>query len=165
MVGITQQRVAQLVATGVLRRDGSAGEWLAAYCERLREQAGGRGRELTIERASLTRAQRVGQEIKNAAALRGFAPVALLAAVLADVSATVASRFECLAEALGSRFPQLDGSERAQLAAAVAAVQLAWLDATSELALPAIEGQGAEADEDADLAEGVATLEDEDAPP
>ncbi|MDO9072598.1 MAG: hypothetical protein Q7U73_04985 [Rubrivivax sp.] len=94
LVGIGQPRVAQLVADGTLPRDGSAALWMLAYCERLREQAAGRGQELTIERAALARAQRIGQELKNAVAQREFAPVGLLADVLAAMLAELADEME-----------------------------------------------------------------------
>lgn len=83
LVGITQPRVAQLVADGTLQPGGSGALWLLQYCERLREQAAGRGQELMIERAALTRAQRVGQELKNAVAQGEYAPIGLLTDTLA----------------------------------------------------------------------------------
>jgi hypothetical protein len=39
MVGITQPRVAALLAEGILPRGGTLAAWLLAYTERLREQA------------------------------------------------------------------------------------------------------------------------------
>lgn len=133
VVGISQQRVAQLVAEGALPKDGTAGEWLLAYCARLREQAAGRGQELTIERAGLAREQRIGQRIKNAVAQKEYAPIGLLADVLAEASASVAAKFDGLAAQLPRRFPQLDERDRAALLELVAAARNAWVKETAAL--------------------------------
>ncbi|MDL1863137.1 hypothetical protein FBR04_19220 [Betaproteobacteria bacterium PRO7] len=42
LVGVTQQAVAELVRLHVLRPGETAGEWVHAYCTRLRTQAAGR---------------------------------------------------------------------------------------------------------------------------
>jgi phage terminase Nu1 subunit (DNA packaging protein) len=148
VVGISQPRVAQLVAEGVLPRDGTAGQWLLAYCERLREQAAGRGQELTIERAALARSQRIGQDIKNAVAQGEFAAIGLLADVLAEASAAVAARFDSLAAQLQRRFPQLDESDRTQLMAMVAAARNAWAEETEALAVKRLDELAQEADDE-----------------
>ena len=63
LVGITQQSVSGLVNGGILQPGATAGAWLLAYCERLRDQAAGRlgstpdGLDLVQERAILARHQ------------------------------------------------------------------------------------------------------------
>lgn len=63
LVGITQQSVSGLVSAGVLKPGATAGAWLLAYCDRLRDQAAGRlgstpdGLDLVQERAMLARHQ------------------------------------------------------------------------------------------------------------
>lgn len=163
VVGISQPRVAQLIAEGVLQRDGTAGQWLLAYCERLREQAAGRGQELTMERAALARSQRIGQDIKNAVAQGEYAAIGLLADVLAEASASVAARFDSLAAQLQRRFPQLDETDRAQLMTMVAAARNAWVEETEALTMKRLDEMAAEDDDQApapDLAD-----DDEDAAP
>ena len=74
VVGVTQQAISAMVKEGKLPADGTLGEVLLAYCERLRLQAAGRlgdelgGLDLVQERAALAREQREGQAIKNAVA-------------------------------------------------------------------------------------------------
>ncbi len=162
VVGISQPRVAQLVAEGVLPRDGTAAQWLLAYCERLREQAAGRGQELTIERAALARSQRIGQEIKNAVAQGEYAPIGLLADALAEASASVAARFDSLAAQLQRRFPQLTEEDRAQLVSMIAAARNAWAEETQTLMTRRLDELAEDAD---DEAAPVDLVDEEDEPP
>lgn len=133
MVGITQPRVAQLLSDDVLPRDGTLGAWLLAYFDRLREQAAGRGLELTIERAALTKAQRIAQDMKNAIALRQYAPAGLLDAVLARVSAVIAGRMDALSAELPQLCPGLDEAARAVVLATLASARAQWLHGTASL--------------------------------
>ena len=149
LVGVSQQRVAQYIAEGVLQRDGTCRQWLLAYCERLREQAAGRGQELTIERAALARAQRRGQEIKNRVAEGEYAAIGLLTDVLAQVSSAVAQRFDSLAPELGRRCPDLTDAQRAAVLDVVARARNEWERGTVELAVAAIDGKDA-GDDDSD---------------
>ena len=102
VVGVTQQAISAMVKEGKLPADGTLGEVLLAYCERLRLQAAGRmgdelgGLDLVQERAALAREQREGQAIKNAVARKEFAPVGLLADVLGMASSAVVDRFDQL---------------------------------------------------------------------
>lgn len=63
LVGLSEARVSQLAADGVLVRGETCRAWLLAYCERLRDQAAGRlgstpdGLDLVQERAMLARHQ------------------------------------------------------------------------------------------------------------
>ena len=63
LVGLSEARVSQLAADGVLVRGKTCRAWLLAYCERLRDQAAGRlgstpdGLDLVQERAILARHQ------------------------------------------------------------------------------------------------------------
>jgi phage terminase Nu1 subunit (DNA packaging protein) len=63
LVGLSEARVSQLAADGVLVRGDTFRAWLLAYCERLRDQAAGRlgstpdGLDLVQERAMLARHQ------------------------------------------------------------------------------------------------------------
>lgn len=132
-VGISQQRVGQLLAEGVLQPGGSFGQWLLAYCERLREQAAGRGQELTIERAALARSQRIGQDLKNAVAQREFAPVGLLADVLAAASSAVVDRFDALSGDLARLCPHLDDASRTQVLSVIASARNEWVRSTATL--------------------------------
>ena len=67
VVGVTQQAISAMVKEGKLPAEGTLGEVLLAYCERLRLQAAGRmgdehgGLDLVQERAALAREQREGE--------------------------------------------------------------------------------------------------------
>lgn len=142
MVGISQPAVSDLVSRGVLQEGGTAGEWLLAYCGRLREVAAGRGSmggelDLVQERAALARAQRVGQDIKNEVAAGTYAPVDLLARVLGAASAAVVERLEGLPGRLQKALPDLPQEAHEVIATVVAAARNEWARATVAAALRA----------------------------
>ncbi len=155
MVGITQPRVAALLAEGILPRGGTLAAWLLAYTERLREQAAGRGQELTIERALLAREQRIGQRIKNAVAQRDYAPVGLLADVLAAASASMVDRFDALTAELAVKCPELDEQARAVVHGVIDAARNEWVRGTVSLSTEILdELADDEGDDPADAAPG-----------
>ena len=136
-VGISKQAVSELVSKGVLV-DGQGGNaWLLAYCDRLREMAAGRYSEgpldLTQERAALAREQRDAVAIKNALARGEFAPIGLLAQVLASASMAVAERFEHLDGLLTKTCPDMSQEQRALVLATIATARNEWVKQTAEL--------------------------------
>lgn len=138
LVGITQPKVAQLLGDGILPRDGSLRSWVAAYCDRLREQAAGRmgSGELNVadENAALAKAKREGLEIKNAVARGEFAPVALLTQVMADASKGVADQLDALPVVLAREFADVFTPEmRDRMATLVAKARNEWADSTVSL--------------------------------
>lgn len=133
LVGVSQPRVAQMVADGLLPREGTADQWLLAYCERLREQAAGRDKELTVERAALARSQRIGQDLKNAVAQGEYAPIGLLGDVLAAASAAVVDRFDGLPGMLRKACPELPAAARDAIERVIASARNAWIKSTSDL--------------------------------
>lgn len=139
MVGVSQQRVAAMIGEGVLTSNGTAGQWLLAYTERLREQAAGRGQELTVERAALARAQRIGQEIKNAVTQGDYAPIGLLTDVLAAASSAMVSQIDTLDAVLSRTCPQLDDEARTQVLRVIAAARNEWVRSTENLAVAALD--------------------------
>lgn len=149
-VGVTQQAVSELVRAGVLPDGGTFADWLLAYCGRLREQAAGRmgwtegGLDLTQERAALAREQRMGIEIKNALARREYAPVRLLAEVLATASQAVAERFEHLPGHLKKACPEMTDSQRDQVGAVIAAAKNEWIRSTADLVATQLEQDDAD---------------------
>lgn len=152
LVGVSQARVAQMVAEGVLTREGTAAQWLLAYCERLREHAAGRDRELTMERAGLARSQRIGQDLKNAVAQGEYAPIGLLADVLAAASAAVVDRLDQLPGQLRKVCPDLPGDARDAIERAIAAARNEWIRSSAELAVRRLD-ELADVDDPADDAE------------
>lgn len=139
LVGISQQAVSDLVQAGVLQRGEPASAWLHAYCARLREQAAGRlsadgeGLDLVQERAALARSQREAQELKNAVTRGEYAPVGLLADVLAAASSAVVDRFEQLDATLRKASPDLPEAARVALHKVIAAARNEWIRSTAAL--------------------------------
>jgi phage terminase Nu1 subunit (DNA packaging protein) len=116
----------------------TAASWLAAYCERLRDQAAGRlgetyGLDLVQERAALAREQREGQAIKNAIARGEYAPIGLLGDVLATASSSVVDRLDGLEGLLRKTAPDLPEEARSAILNALAGARNEWVRATSRL--------------------------------
>jgi phage terminase Nu1 subunit (DNA packaging protein) len=162
LVGITQQRVSELVGDATLPRGGTALQWLHAYCERLREQAAGRqgeegGLDLVQERAALAREQRIGQGIKNAIALGEYAPIGLLQDVLGQVSAAVVDRFDALPGLLRKVCPDLPAEARDAIGNVIASARNEWIRGTAELVVRQLEA--AEDDEPEEAGDGGEEVE------
>lgn len=144
MVGLSEARVSQLVSEMVIARGATAGAWLLAYCERLRDQAAGRmgeagGLDLVQERAALAREQRIGQAMKNAQARGEWAPVGLLADVLGVASSAVVDRFEQLEGALKKTCPDLPEAARTVVLQVIASARNEWVRATATLVAERLE--------------------------
>jgi phage terminase Nu1 subunit (DNA packaging protein) len=134
--------VLQLV--GLDHKQASMGAVRVAYIRRLREQAAGRsgdaadGFDLVQERAALARAQREGIEIKNAVLREEYAPIAVLASVLATASQAIVERFEQLPAALKRSCPELPEAARDQVMATIAAARNEWVSRTATLVQDAL---------------------------
>lgn len=138
LVGITQPRVSQLIDEGVLEDRGSCRQWLRAYAGQLREQAAGRGHELTVERAGLARAQRIAQEKKNEEADGVLAPISRLTEVLAEASAAVASGLNKLPTIIRRTWPDAPDVAREAIELAVVKARNEWVRQTAHLIEQAI---------------------------
>jgi phage terminase Nu1 subunit (DNA packaging protein) len=143
LVGISQARVSQLMAEGVLPA-GTLLEQLHAYTSWLREQAAGRasadgGLDLVQERAALAREQRISYEIKNAVARGEYAPIGLLADVLGQASAAVVDRFDQLPSLLRKACPDLPAEARDAIAGVIARARNQWIKSTAELVVRNLE--------------------------
>lgn len=138
-VGVSEARISQLVADGLVPRGETAHNMLLAYCERLRDQAAGRagsdvgGLDLVQERAALARSQRVAQDLKNAVARGEFAPVGLLADVLGQASSAVADRFDQIEGALRLKRPDIDEELMSAVLSVVTSARNEWIRATTRL--------------------------------
>lgn len=158
LVGVSEAKVSQLVADGIIARGDTCRQWLLAYCERLREVAAGRqseevgGLDLVQERAALARAQREGVQIKNAVLLKEYAPVDLLAKVLATASQAVADRIDAVPAALKRTCPNLPEDARLAVETLLAAARNEWAKATAELVDDTLDVEG-DLDEDEEAAE------------
>jgi phage terminase Nu1 subunit (DNA packaging protein) len=153
VVGVSQQAVSAMVQDGRLPREGTLGEMILAYCERLREQAAGRlgegeGLDLVQERAALARAQREGQTIKNAIARGEYAPVSLLEDVLAVAASAVVDRFDHLEGALSRAVPDLPDAAKTTVMAVIASARNEWIKSTERLVFEAVDEMAGDDEDD-----------------
>lgn len=163
VVGVSQQAISAQMSEGKLPREGTVGELVLAYCERLRDQAAGRLGEsneldLVQERAALAREQRVGQAIKNAVARKEYAPVGLLADVLGMASSAVVDRFDQLEGALKKAAPDLPDEAKTVVLKVIASARNEWIRSTAGLVDDAVGAMGIagdEADESTELTEAA----------
>jgi len=145
MSGVSEARVSQMVADGIIVRGDTALQWNIAAFERLRDQAAGRlglesgGLDLVQERAALARSQRISQDMKNDIARGEYAPVGLLADVLGMVSSAVVDRFDQLEGALRKACPTLPDDARATVMQVVASARNEWIRSTSKLVNEAVD--------------------------
>lgn len=139
VVGVTQQAISAMVVEGKLPDGMPLGATIQAYCQRLREQAAGRlgselgALDLAQERAALAREQRRGHEIKNAVARGTYAPIALLAEVLAAASQAIVERLDTLPGALKKAAPDMPDSARETIMTVLASARNQWVRETEEL--------------------------------
>lgn len=139
LVGVTQPTISNLMSDGKLPASGTLGDMLLAYCLRLREQAAGRmgsavdGLDLVQARARLAILQGDVVEIRKAQISGEYAPIKLLAEVLATASQAVSERFEQLPGQLRKACPDLPPAAIDQLMATIAAARNEWARATVEL--------------------------------
>lgn len=158
MVGVSEARVSQLISDGVIVRGDTCHAWLVGYCERLRDQAAGRvgsevgGLDLVQERAALARSQRIAQDMKNAVARGEFAPVGLLADVLASAASGVVDRFDHLEGALRKSCPDLPHEAVETIRAVIASARNEWIRSTNRLVTDRLDAMVAdEEDDDSDF--------------
>lgn len=139
MIGVSEARVSQILADGVISRGDTARGWLLGYCERLRDQAAGRagsetgGLDLVQERAALAREQRIAQELKNQVSRGEFAPIGLLADVLGMAAGSVVDRFDQLEGALRKSCPDISDEVLGSVLGVVTAARNEWIRATARL--------------------------------
>ena len=154
VVGVTQQAISAMVKEGKLPADGTLGEVLLAYCERLRLQAAGRlgdemgGLDLVQERAALAREQREGQAIKNAVARREYAPIGLLSDVLALASSAVVDRFDQLEGAMRKACPDLPDDAKTTVQQVIASARNEWIRSTSTLVADTVDAMTDDEDQE-----------------
>jgi phage terminase Nu1 subunit (DNA packaging protein) len=100
-----------MVRRGLLILGDTAGSWLLAYCEHLRELAAGRSADLTAERAGLAKEQKLRQRIAKHKELGEWAPIENLTLLLSQVTAQMAARFEQIPVKLKSAYPDLNAEQ------------------------------------------------------
>ncbi len=145
MVGLSEARVSQLTADGVIPRGETAHNMLLAYCERMRDMAAGRagneigGLDLVQERAALAREQRIAQELKNQVSRGEFAPIGVLADVLGHASSAVADRFDQIEGSLRTAVPDITDDVLLTVLSVVSSARNEWMRSTAKLISDALE--------------------------
>lgn len=124
LVGISQPAVSGLVQRGVVASDGTAREWLLAYCEHIRGIAAGRGGDdgagLAAARKRLADEQADRIAMQNAVTRKELAPAHLLEEVLAKTGARAAKILDTIPGEIRRRAPQLTSDDIAAIALVVA---------------------------------------------
>ncbi len=165
VVGVSKQAISAMVQEGKLPECQTMGEMIAAYCERLRDQAAGRlgdeagGLDLVQERAALAREQRIAQKMKNDVASGEYAPIGLLSDVLGVASSAVVDRFDQLEGTLRKSCPDIDDEVMTVVMRVVNSARNEWIRSTVKLVTAAAETMVDDDEEEfelPDLSEGIA---------
>lgn len=166
LVGLSQRAVSELMQRGVIQKDDTAQAWLHAYCAHIREQAAGRhadtdaGKELVQQRARLAKEHADHQAMKNAVQRGEYAPISVLANVLAVASSAVVDRFDHLEGMLAKACPEMPHEVMLVVQQVIASARNEWVRSTAECvdrSLDEMFGPDEEADADSALAEGAAS--------
>lgn len=157
IVGVSKQAINALVQEGKLPECKTTGEMIAAYCERLRDQAAGRlgdvpgGLDLVQERAALAREQRIAQKLKNDVASGEYAPIGLLSDVLGMASSAVVDRMDQMEGTLRKSCPGIDDDVMTIVLRVMANARNEWIRATCKLISESLEAMVDEEDDDPEL--------------
>jgi phage terminase Nu1 subunit (DNA packaging protein) len=153
LIGVSEARVSQMKADGLLRAGDTGAQWLLMYVERLREQAAGRLSEsgkvdVVHARALLAMAQCEGQEIKNAVARGEYAPISMLGDVLANASQAVVDRLEQISSQLRVNCPDLPPAALATVMEVVTSARNEMARKTTSLMADLLEADDGPVEED-----------------
>lgn len=160
LVGISQPAVSDLLARGVLRRGDSASRWLLDYCRHLREVAAGRATadasiDLPTERALLARAQREGQDIKNAVARGTYAPIDALTDVLSNAAQSAVDHFDQIPAGINRVCPDLPQPVRDLVMTEIARARNEMVRKTASLIADTLESFDIQEDDSPDASPGA----------
>lgn len=145
IVGVSKQAINALVQEGKLPDCKTTGEMVAAYCERLRDQAAGRlgdvpgGLDLVQERAALAREQRIAQKLKNDVASGEYAPIGLLSDILGIASSAVVDRMDQMEGTLRKSCPGIDEDVMTIVLRVMANARNEWIRSTMKIVTDKIE--------------------------
>ena len=163
LVGVTQQNISALTAEGKLPKDATLRELLKAYCAQLRRAASGQATspekvELDRQKTLFVRAQTEAQDMKNSVARGEYAPIGLLADVLALASSAIVDRLDQLEGQLRKACPDLPEEARIVILRVIADARNEWIRSTSKLVAVSVDRMAqSEADEHhaLDISEGA----------
>lgn len=162
LMGVTQPAISAMMADRRLPQNGTWLELIRAYVGQLRKTAAGRGEEvseLARQKTLLIKAQTEAQDLKNAVARGEYAPIGILADVLALASSAIVDRLDQLEGQLRKACPDLPEEARTVILRVIADARNEWIRSTSKLVADSLDRMAqSEADEaDAlDISEGAA---------
>lgn len=162
LMGVTQPAISAMMADRRLPQNGTWLELIRAYVGQLRKTAAGRGEEvseLARQKTLLIKAQTEAQDLKNAVARGEYAPIGILADVLALASSAIVDRLDQLEGQLRKACPDLPEEARLVILRVIADARNEWIRSTSKLVADSLDRMAqSEADEaDAlDISEGAA---------
>jgi hypothetical protein len=136
-VGISQPAVSAMLSDGILPDAGAAGDWLLAYCARLRDIASGRDMtgELTAARIRKTTEEADAVALANAKARREYAPIAAIEETLSLASVAVVARFEQLDGLIAQAAPDLPDTVRQAVLNTINGARNEWVRMTASIDL------------------------------
>ena len=161
-MGVTQPAISAMMADRRLPQNGTWLELIRAYVGQLRKTAAGRGEEvseLARQKTLLIKAQTEAQDLKNAVARGEYAPIGILADVLALASSAIVDRLDQLEGQLRKACPDLPEEARMVILRVIADARNEWIRSTSKRVADSLDRMAqSEADEaDAlDISEGAA---------
>ena len=161
-MGVTQPAISAMMADRRLPQNGTWLELIRAYVGQLRKTAAGRGEEvseLARQKTLLIKAQTEAQDLKNSVARGEYAPIGILADVLALASSAIVDRLDQLEGQLRKACPDLPEEARTVILRVIADARNEWIRSTSKLVADSLDRMAqSEADEaDAlDISEGAA---------
>lgn len=162
LMGVTQPAISAMMADRRLPQNGTWLELIRAYVGQLRKTAAGPGEEvseLARQKTLLIKAQTEAQDLKNAVARGEYAPIGILADVLALASSAIVDRLDQLEGQLRKACPDLPEEARMVILRVIADARNEWIRSTSKLVADSLDRMAqSEADEaDAlDISEGAA---------
>ena len=135
-MGVTQPAISAMMADRRLPQNGTWLELIRAYVGQLRKTAAGRGEEvseLARQKTLLIKAQTEAQDLKNAVARGEYAPIGILADVLALASSAIVDRLDQLEGQLRKACPDLPEEARTVILRVIADARNEWIRSTSKL--------------------------------
>lgn len=102
LVGCTRQAIQKLSSSIDFPRNGTNREWLLLYCDRIRQEAAGRGGEsqknLTNQRIAESEQKTLAMSLDNMEKLKLLVPVEVMSGVFDEFAAAVPISFNTAAE-------------------------------------------------------------------
>lgn len=149
---ITERRVQQLTSEGIIPKEGHGQYNLAkavqGYIRYIQQgtkhsvfsEDDGSEINVDLERARKLQAERIGQEIKNAASLGELAPIGMLTSTLGDVVSHMNTHLESIPAVIKREWPEVPGHILDGIERGIAKLRDTIADARIEFTDPALGG-------------------------